>query len=161
MQKIRDLNVNKTDLAWLFHTSESKIDRWVKDGLKPCLDGKFLLSRVIQWRETQHKQQLETAATSRLLSQQQLAKLFGVSRQTVSRWGRSGLPRRANNRYDLQAVCLWLRGYYQSLAATVYKKRIRALQKKIRRNLAQCQRFVSGDNVNCGQNNSIIKETKC
>ena len=142
MREIRYLRITKSDLAWLFHTSELQIDRWIRDGLKPWPDGKFLLSRVLQWRERQHKKQLASAATSRFLTQKQLADLFGVSRQTITAWGRVGLPRQKNNLYDLSDICKWLFIYHHEQAKREYRDRLNAINRKLERNTKQLLKFI-------------------
>jgi len=91
----------------------------------------------------QQKEQRARALAPDRLTQLQLAELLNVTRQTIAKWGEAGLPRReSDNLYELRAVFTWLRGYYQSRAAKAYRKKLKALRKKISRNVQQIERFL-------------------
>jgi len=146
MRSMRYTNIAKSDLLYLFGIGEQVFQRWVKQGL-PCEpdSGRFSLVKVIRWREKCHhtieRQQVKVDG----LSQQQLAGLLGVSRQTLSAWGQSGL-KKTNGGYNLKYVCRWMRCYYQGLAAKSYQKRLTNLRKKLCRNVRQLERFFEHEN---------------
>ena len=96
MQNIRYLTVNKSDLAWLFHTSEATVEKWKKSGLQQITEGKFLLSEALSWLKEQHKKEIKNKLMTGTVNQQDLADLLGVSRQTITAWGRAEIPRNAN-----------------------------------------------------------------
>ncbi len=135
--------MNLTDLAWLFHTSPDRIRQWTRQGLPVNADGSFMLSAVCCWREDRHRTELAWKLTASSLSQKDLVRLLGVSRQAVTVWTRAGLPA-GKNGYSLPAVLCWLRGHYRAAAQKEYKGRLTSIREKLRRNLAQCKRFLAG-----------------
>ena len=144
MQGVRNLSVNLTDLAWLFHTSPDRIRQWNHQGLPVNVDGSFTLSAVCRWREDRHRSELARKLTASSLSQKDLVRLLGVSRQSLTAWTKAGLPRRRDGRYDLKAACRWLPSHYRKTYERKYAERLTAIETKLHRNLIQCQRFVTG-----------------
>jgi len=147
MQNIRYLTVNKSDLAWLFHTSEATVEKWKKSGLHQKSDGKFLLSDALAWLKEQHRIELQNKLTAATLDQQQLSKLLGVTRQTVTAWSRAGLLKNRDGGYDLKRVCCWLREYYQRIAERNYQGRLKTIRRKIHKNVKQIEKFLDKDNL--------------
>jgi phage terminase Nu1 subunit (DNA packaging protein) len=143
MQNIRFMKVTKGDLIWLFHTSEQTVDKWAKSGLRVDLDGKYLLSDAIAWLKNQHRIELRNKLLSSSLSQQELVNLFGVSRQSITEWGRVGLPKNRKGSYNLQQVCRWLVNRYPQLLEKNYQQKLTVLERKLSRNFSQSLRFIS------------------
>jgi phage terminase Nu1 subunit (DNA packaging protein) len=139
------LTLNKTEVARLFGRSAGAIDYWQKyKGLPRLSNGRYDAASVLLWFQAYTKNQRPKLFTENL-TQQQLAALFGVSRQAIVNWSRADLPRRSDGLYDLRAVCRWLRSYYQESAKKDYEDRLAAIQKKLSRNVAQLQRFLAID----------------
>jgi len=141
MQQITFAKVCESDLATLFGRGTPVIRAWVRAGMPRNHDGSFSLAAVLRWREKQHTaERLSTLAPDRL-SQPQLAALFDVTRQSVTAWGRSGLPRNTDGSYNLKEVCQWLRSYYAACAERKYQTSIGTLKRKLARNVRQLERF--------------------
>ena len=136
------INICEADIGYLFGIGEKTVQRWVTSGLSQNADGSFTLSKTCRWVIAQHKKQLASAATSRVLTQQQLAELFGVSRQTITAWGRAGLPRQKDNLYDLSDICKWLFIYHHEQAKREYRDRLNAINRKLERNTKQLLKFI-------------------
>jgi hypothetical protein len=145
MQNIRFMKVTKGDLIWLFHTSQQVIDKWTKAGLKVDVEGKYLLSDAIAYLKNQHRIELQNKLLAASLSQQDLTMLFGISRQSITEWGRSGIPRRTDMSYDLRAVCHWLVNRYPGIYEKKYNRRLVTLDRKLTRNYKQCLRFLTAN----------------
>jgi len=148
MRSMRYTNIATSDLLYLFGIGEQVFEQWIKQGL-PCEPGgRFSLSKVLRWLKERHRTELARALTPDRLSQQQLAALFAVTRQTVTAWGRAGLPRNPKDgNYDLAEVCQWLRSYYAACAERKYQARIKALRRKLTRNVKQLEWFLSVDDL--------------
>lgn len=143
MLHIRYLTVNKTDLAWLLHTSVSNIEKWKKVGLQQKSDGKFLLSDALAWLKERHNIELKNKLTAVSLSQQDLVVLLGVTRQTLTAWGRAGLPKNRNGTYNIKQVCSWLRSHYRQAAQREYHEWLNTVKKKLCRNVRQLEKFIA------------------
>jgi phage terminase Nu1 subunit (DNA packaging protein) len=142
MQSVKFAKVSESDIAFLFGRGPSTIRAWVRAGMPKIEDGTFSLPAVIRWREQQHTAELAEKLSPDRLSPKELVVLLGVSRQSLSSWGRAGLkPGRSG--YSLPAVLQWLRHYYNELAGKKYQKRLRSLRKKLQRNIAQIEKFLS------------------
>ncbi len=144
METVKYFSVCASDLGYLFGCGEVAIRQWVKAGCPRSADGSFVLSKVIRWREKQHKNKLATKLQIPI-SQAELVKLLGVSRQQLSAWRQAGL-RPGRNGYSLPAVVRWLRSYYETAARKKYKLRLKTLRKKLGRNSAQLHKFLSSGN---------------
>ncbi|OHB77249.1 MAG: hypothetical protein A2Z25_12045 [Planctomycetes bacterium RBG_16_55_9] len=142
MQSIRFTAVSESDLAWLFHRSPATIRKWVRAGLARRPDGSFLLADVLAWHEGQHHKEIAGRPDANKLGLQQLAELMGTSRQMIWAWSRAGLPKTSKGTYSLVSVLPWIRSYYEAAAEKRFERRLEAMQKKLSRNLAQCQRFI-------------------
>ncbi len=143
MQSVTQASVTKSDIATLFGTDTSVIDQWLEAGLPMTADGRVLITTACRWLRRHHTEQLEKRPEIHRLTQKQLCRLLGLSRQTVCLWTSAGMPSE-NGVYDLHEVIAWLPGHYQRESEQRLKKRLRAIQKKLQRNLAQCSRFVEG-----------------
>lgn len=138
------LAVSANDLARLFGRSSGAVEYWTKHkNLRRLADGKYDLKSSLLWFESylRSKQPVLKMAS---LDQRQLGVLLDVSRQKITAWSKIGMPRRKDGRYDLKIVCHWLRRYYEASAEKKYERRLEVIEKKLRRNLAQCSRFISG-----------------
>jgi len=146
MRSVICTRCSKSDLAALLGVSPLRIERWTRQGLPVNVDGSFTLSAVCRWREERHRSELAGKLTASLLSQKQLGGLFGVFRQAVTNWTRNGMPRN-RGMYDLPDVLRWLRKNYRASARKEYQARLETIRTKIHRNIAQCERFLSGGKV--------------
>lgn len=144
MQSVRNLTVTLSDLAWLFHTSPARIRQWIGQGLPVNPDGSFTVSAVCDWREERHRSDLARKLTANSLRQKDLVRVLGVSRQAVTAWTRAGLPRDRGGAYSLPAVLGWLRRFYAAAGQRKYERSLETIRGKLRRNLAQCERFLAG-----------------
>ena len=148
------LLLSTNELARLFGRSSGAIEFWTKrKGLPRRDDGKYDLKNSLLWLE-KYLQSKRPVLKTESLDQQQLAAMFGVTRQKIAAWARSGLPRRIDKTYNLQAVCKWLTALHPKIAEGKYQQRLTVIEKKLRLNLAQCQRFLIEPKRQSGQKNS-------
>jgi len=138
---VKFANVCESDLAALFGKGTPTIRAWVRAGMPRNQDGSFSLPAVLRWRDRQQTKELAKRMVLRFVNQQQLAVLLNVTRGTITAWRRSGLPRNQDGSFSLSAVLCWLRQYYSDIAEKKYQKRLSNIRKKLRRNIAQCERF--------------------
>lgn len=111
-------------------------------GLIRQLDGTYNLRSSILWLEKYYRNSAKPIVKFDWLEQQQLVELFGVKRQTIAAWVRSGLLRWANKSDDLRTVTHWMRRYYQDLAAKEYKCRLGAIPKTQKKSCTVSMVFV-------------------
>ncbi len=142
MQTVIYARITKSDLIRLFGVHQSTLDLWQNQGLPVEADGRFLLTRVLRWREQQHRAELTARVQTLTVSQRQLGKLLGVSRQTLAAWTRAGL-KRGKQGYELPAVVRWLQCHCRRTANAEYEKRLAAIRRKLRRNIEQLDRFLT------------------
>jgi len=141
MYSVTYQKIRRSDLIQLFGISRIVLERWIKAGL-PCeLDAQFMLTKVLRWRENYFREQARQKVLLSRVTQQDLARLFNVSRQTIVNWGRTGLPRNQDGSYSLQQVVCWLREFYKQIAEREYRSQLAALRKKLCRNVRQLEKF--------------------
>ena len=144
MQTIIYANISKADLCYLFGIGEQVFNQWVKQGL-PCEpDERFSLSKVCRWVKEYTKIIEQQKIKTDSVCQKDLSALFGITRQALHNWDRAGLPHSKDGTYNLKTVVCWLRGYYCKDAERKYQQRLKLLQKKLCRNVAQLERFFAG-----------------
>ena len=143
MQTVLMTRCSKSDLAALLGVSVLKVERWTAQGLPRGPDGFYTLSQALRWILRGHRIDVERKFLTGRLSQKELVSLLGLSRQAVAVWTRAGLPV-GKNGYSLPRVVHWLHGHYRAAAQKEYECRLEAMRKKLCRNLAQCERFLSG-----------------
>ena len=141
--EILNLSVPAGTLARLLGKSRGSLDYWLRKGLPREPDGRFKLALVLRWTERYYYHQRTPQIRFPTLTQEQLATVLGVRRQTIWNWSRAGLPKNQDGSYSLRRFLPWLRGFYQQRAESKYQARLAALERKLGRNLAQLQRFVS------------------
>lgn len=144
MQNVQNLAVTENDLAYLCGIGPAKVRAWLRQGCPQNGDDNFNLRAALRWREGRHRAELSAKLLRGCASQKELVAMLGVSRQSVSVWTRGGLPRRADGTFSLAVVNCWLRTFYQRQAKNEYQRRLQTIERKICRNLAQCERFVAG-----------------
>ena len=138
---VLNINVSASELARVFSRTRSTIDYWTKSkGLPVNESGSYNVKKSILWLEA-YLRNKRPAVRIDALEQEHLANLFCVTRQTIASWTRAGLPRRADKAYDLRVVCKWLVSSHSRIAEKKYQKRLSNIRKKLRRNIAQCERF--------------------
>ena len=135
--------MNKSDLMWLLHASESQIRKLEKAGLKQKENGLFLLSDVIKFLKDRHKKELQARPDIKSLDQKQVCNFFGISRQTLFQRRRAGLKQNNRKKYNLQNICSFLRTYYRDCASQEFHKRLQTIQKKLSRNFNQSLKFIN------------------
>lgn len=139
--------VSLSELARLLGKSQGCIWAWYKNkGLPRQPDGMFCLPVVLRWLIQFYENNHKTRVKFNSLTQEQLADLLGVTRQTLTAWGRARLSKNRNGTYDMKQVCHWLRKYYQNIAERKYKGRLKSLQRKLDRNVRQLLRFIKHEN---------------
>lgn len=137
---------SKSDLAALFGVSVLKVERWSSQGMPQGLDGFYTLSEALRWILKGLRTDLGRKLLQGSLTQKELTIILQVSRQTITEWGRAGLPRRVDGTYSLGVVMRWLKCHYLTSAKKEYEQRLVTLQKKICRNVRQLEKFLAGNN---------------
>ena len=141
MQSILYSTISEGDVLLLFGVGKKRLEQWKLQGLVVRTDGRFSLSKVCRWREARHKIELAARLKTDGLSQNQVAELLGVSRQTLTAWSRYGQPC-AKEGYSLPVVVRWLRCHYLEVAKKEYTKHLATVRKKLRRNIRQVEKFL-------------------
>ena len=137
-----DFRVDVNELGRLFSRSAATIKFWTeKKGLVRQPDGSYNLRSSIFWLEKYYRNSAKPEVKFDSLEQQRLADLLGVTRQTLAAWTRAGLPRRSDRLYNIRDACKWLAQQHPKIAERKYQLRLSNIRKKLRRNLAQCERF--------------------
>jgi len=143
-----DSEIKASQLARLLGRGSGAIIGWTAKGLRRNSNGNFNVRQAIHWYSSYIEKQKRQVIIPEKLSQEQIADLLDVARQTVASWSRAGLPQNSNKTYDLKRVCGWLRVYYASSAKREYQDRLETMRKKVARNAAQLQRFLDGAKLN-------------
>lgn len=145
---VADLCVSVRELARLLSRSRSTIEFWWREkGLPRTAGGLYSVKAVLLWLESHYRQTRTRTVGGTGLTEQDLARLFSVTRQTVFAWRKKGLPRTENGTYSLGQVCKWLRRFYTASAEKKYQKRLSAMRHKVTRNCRQLERFLAGGKV--------------
>lgn len=140
-----EAELSKTELARLLGKSVGAVDYWAQSKKLPqTSSGKFRLREALLWMEQYYRQNKTRTVGGTGLTEQDLSRLFGITRQTVFVWRRKGLPRSGNGTYSLGQVCRWLRCFYQRIAEAEYEERLDVMRRKVTRNAVQLQRFLAG-----------------
>jgi phage terminase Nu1 subunit (DNA packaging protein) len=141
-----DAELSKNELAQAFGKSVGAVNYWAgAKGLPQTATGKFNLRQSLLWLEQHYRQSKMRTIGGTGLTEQDLSRLFDVTRQTVWGWRKSGLPRAENGTYSLRQVCCWLRAFYRHEAQAEYQIRIETMRKKTIRNCRQLERFLAGE----------------
>jgi phage terminase Nu1 subunit (DNA packaging protein) len=133
-----DAELSKIELARLLGKSAGAVDHWARvKGLPQTASGKFNLRQALLWIEQYYRRSKTRTIGGAGLTEQDLSRLFGITRQTVFVWRRKGLPRSGNGTYSLAQVCRWLRDFYQQRAEIDYQVRLDVMRKKVTRTCRQ------------------------
>jgi hypothetical protein len=145
MDNLQNMNVSAAELGRLLSRSSGTITYWAEHlGLPRTAGGFYNVKAALLWLEGYYKAKHPPVRVD-ALTQEQLSIFLGQSRQwIIARTQRDGLPRRTDGLYDLRAVCAWLPVYYRKTYERDYQRRLAAMRKKLRRNLAQCESFLTG-----------------
>lgn len=142
----KNYTVSKAELARLVGRDIGCIEYWTRvGGLPRKANGRYYLKTALSWIEQHYRDSKSKIIDGDKLSQKDLVKLFGMTRQGVAGWERKGLPRRKDGRYELRAVCQWLRKYYRDSSEAKYQSRLTALKKKLHRNIKQIEKFIGAE----------------
>ena len=143
MQSIIYSHISERDLMQLFGVGQVRLNRWKKDGLPCRTDGRYSLAEVCRWLLEYHKKIEADKVTLSSISQRDLVKLTGLSRQQITFLGKNrGLPRQSNGSYNLQAVCQWLKGYYRGVYQREFDKRFQTMRHKIGKKIKQVRNII-------------------
>ena len=108
--------VTKLELARLIGHDAGYIERLTKfNGLPQTRKGRFHLKTSLRFIENHYRNSAEIKISLASVSQQNLAQLLGVTRQTLHDWAAKGLPRNSDGSYDVSVVLKWLPHYYQQI----------------------------------------------
>lgn len=120
---LMNLSVRPAGLAFLVGRSWGTIQFWTKyKGLPRNGDGTYNLKVALRWIEHHYKDSTAIKISLVSLSQQRLAELLGVSRQTLHDWTEKGLPRNSDGSYDFLVVLRWIPKFYEKLYRNKYHK---------------------------------------
>jgi len=104
--------VTQSELSRLTGRSFGCIAAWTKyGGLPKTKNGRYHLRTTLVWIENHYREKATIQISLSALDQFQLSDLLGVSRQTINKWVRLGMPW-DEKRFDLQLVCRWMSGRY-------------------------------------------------
>ena len=146
MKSIIYARISKSDLLCIFGIGEIVLNRWKKRGM-PCeSNGRFSLSKVVRWREKD--QQIERGKIDLAkISQSDIIEITGLSRHSIFRYFKSGMPRSSDRSYALGDVVKFVLECHRRSCKIECRRKIERLQKKLRKNIAQMERLLSDSGV--------------